>query len=161
MKKVNQLVLMIAIFCWAGIVGAIFYSHIAVLPSILYHLPESRVLENGPFPIKDEFFWKAIHPIVILFTMLALIFNWKNIQRRKLIGAASIIYIIALIATFTFFVPELITMLKSNQNISITKSEWLARGERWIKLSWIRGGFMFIGFFLLLQSLTKSDQNNF
>lgn len=157
MKKAGQPLLFLAIICWAGIIGAVLYSHIAYFPSLLSHLPESSVLVNGPYPIRDEVFWKMIHPVTILFTILALVFNWKNTPRRKLIGYATIIYVLALIATFTFFVPELMEFFKSSQNTSVTASEWLARGQRWLQLSWIRGSFMFLGFILILLALTKTD----
>lgn len=156
MKKANQLFMFLAIFCWAGIVGGILYSHTATLPSLLLHLPESSVLENGPFPLKDEAFWKMIHPFTILFTVLALVINWKNTAMRKYIVYAAVIYILALIATFTYFVPEIQEFVKSNQNTSVPASEWLSRGHRWLQLSWIRGSFMFLGFILMLVALTKT-----
>lgn len=156
MKKTGQLFLFIAIICWAGIFGAFLYSHIATMPSLLSHLPESSVLANGPYPVKDEAFWKMIHPVTILFTVLALITNWKINNRRKLIGVAMIIYILALVATFTYFVPELMEFFKSNQNTTITAAEWHERGQTWQHLSWIRGAFMFLGFILMLLALTKN-----
>lgn len=107
MKQANQLFMFLAIFCWAGIVGGVLYSHTATLPSLLLHLPESSVLENGPYPLKDEAFWKIINPITILFTILALATNWKNATRRKFIVYALGIHVVALIATFTYFIPEI------------------------------------------------------
>lgn len=157
MKKASQLFMFLAIFCWAGIVGGILYSHTATLPSLLLHLPESSVLENGPFALKDEAFWKMIHPVTILLTVIALATNWKNTARRKYMVYASGIYIIALIATFTYFIPEIKEFVKSNQNTSVPASEWLSRGQRWLQLSWVRGSFMFLGFILMLLALTKTD----
>lgn len=156
MKKANQFFLISTIFCWSIIIGAVVYSHIAYFPSLVFHLPESSILANGPYKINDELFWKLIHPITILFTSLSLYFNWKNIEVRKSITIALLIYVLALIATFTFFVPELITFFNSSSNNSLLKPEWLARGERWLYLSWLRGCLMFIGFFLLLSALKKS-----
>lgn len=157
MRKAGQPLLFIAIFCWAGIVGGVLYSHTATLPSLLLHLPGSSVLENGPYPLKDEAFWKMIHPFTILFTVLALAANWKNTERRKYMVYAIGIYVVALIATFTYFIPEIKAFISSNQNTSVPASEWLARGQRWLQLSWIRGAFMFLGFMLILLALTKTD----
>ncbi|MCC6257649.1 MAG: DUF1772 domain-containing protein [Chitinophagaceae bacterium] len=157
MKKAGQLFLIIAIICWAGILGAVLYAHIAVMPSLLSHLPESWILESGPYPIRDEIFWKLIHPFSILFTIITLIVNWKILSRRKLIAGAAIIYLVALIATYTYFVPELMEFVKSAQNTSVTAAEWLERGQRWQHLSWIRGAFMLSGFVLLLLALSKSE----
>ena len=107
MRKAGQPLLFVAIFCWAGIVGGVLYSHTATLPSLLLHLPGSSVLENGPYPLKDEAFWKMIHPFTILFSVLALAANWKNTERRKYMVYAIGIYVVALIATFTYFIPEI------------------------------------------------------
>ncbi len=146
----------LAIFCWAGIVCGVLYSHTAILPSLLLHLPESSVLENGPFPLKDEAFWKTINPITILFTILALVTNWKNPSRRKYIVYAVSIHVVALIVTFTYFIPEIKEFVQSNQNTSVPASEWLLRGQRWLQFSCIRGAFMFLGFIFMLLALTKT-----
>ena len=156
MRKANQLFMYLAIFCWAGIVGGVLYSHTATLPSLLLHLPGSSVLENGPYPLKDEAFWKMIHPVTILFTILALATNWENTARRKYMVYAVGIYVVALIATFTYFIPEIKEFIKSNQNTTVSASEWLSRGQRWLQLSWIRGSFMFLGVF---SNVTGIDKN--
>lgn len=156
MEKINQFLLAIAIFCWSLIIGAVIYSHLAYFPSLVSNLPDSSVLANGPYKINDELFWKIIHPITIIFTTLSLYFNWKNAAVRKPIAIAMFIYVIALMATFTYFVPELIAFFNSNINKSVTSAEWISRGERWIFLSWVRGVFMIIGFLMLLRSFKKA-----
>ncbi|MBS1620376.1 MAG: DUF1772 domain-containing protein [Bacteroidetes bacterium] len=157
MKQASQLFMFLAIFCWAGIVGAVLYAHISPLRALLLYLPESSILENGPFPLKDELFWKMIHPVAIVFTVLALVTNWGNKNRRKYIAYAAGIYAVALIFTFTYFVPEIKEFANSNHNTSIPATEWHARGQRWYQLSWIRGVSMFIGFIFMLLALTKTD----
>lgn len=149
----------IAIFCWAGIVGAVLYAHISPLRALLLYLPESSILENGPFPLKDELFWKMINPITFVFTVLALVTNWGNKERRKYIAYAAGIYTVALIVTFIYFVPEIKEFANCNNNTSVPASEWQVRGQRWYQLSWIRGVSMFIGFILMLLALTKSGIN--
>ena len=98
-----------------------------------------------------------IHPFTILFSVLALAANWKNTERRKYMVYAIGIYVVALIATFTYFIPEIKAFISSNQNTSVPASEWLSRGQRWLQLSWIRGSFMFLGFMLMLLALTKTN----
>lgn len=160
MKNISQLFMFLAIFCWAGIVGGVLYSHTATLPSLLLHLPESSVLENGPFPLKDAAFWKLIHPVTILFTVLALATNWKNTTRRKFMVYASGIYVVALIATSIYFIPEIKELINSTHNTSVPASEWLSRGRMWLQLSWIRGLIMFLGFIFMLLALTKTEASD-
>ena len=53
MKQASQISLFIAITCWAALVGAILYSHIAYFPGYLSHLPDSNkiITEYG---VQDE-----------------------------------------------------------------------------------------------------------
>jgi hypothetical protein len=60
-----------------------------------------------------------------------------------------------MVATFTFFVPELIDFAESG-NGSTTSNDWVQRGQSWQHLSWIRGFFMYIAFIMLLIALTKN-----
>lgn len=156
MKNSGQIFMFLAIFCWARIVGGVLYSHTATLPSLLLHLPESSILENGPFPLKDKEFWKIVNPITILSTILAMATNWKNKARRQFIIYAFSIHAVALIATITYFIPEIKEFVISNQNTAVPASEWLSRGRMWLQLSWIRGTFMFLGFIFMLLALTKT-----
>ncbi len=149
-----------AIVCWACIIGAFLYLWIMIFPTLLSHLPESSILVNGPYSINDQIFWQAIHPITVFFSMLALIFNWENKDRRKLISVAIGIYILILIATFIFFVLELMEFYHSNQNTLITASERYHRGQVWSRLNVVRGLFMSFGFLLLLIALTKDHTNH-
>lgn len=156
MKKANQIFLFISTICWGCLIGGIIYSHIAFMPSFLTHLPDSSIMVNGPYPVNDEIFWKTIHPITMLSTLIALALNWKFKFHRNYILIATVIYVLALIATFTYFVPELIEFSKSNQS-SVSADEWLARGDKWQHLSWIRGTFMTLGYVMLLIALSKTD----
>jgi hypothetical protein len=68
--------------------------------------------------------------------------------------------VLAIIATATYFVPELMAFADSNNATTVTPSEWFQRGQTWQHLSWIRGSFMFTGFFMLLIALTKENGVN-
>jgi hypothetical protein len=64
-----------------------------------------------------------------------------------------------LIITSLFFVPELMAFAKSPES-NLPAAEWLARGNRWQYLSWIRGAVCFVFFVPLLVALTKSDADD-
>jgi dolichyl-phosphate-mannose--protein O-mannosyl transferase len=155
MNQLRQLFLFITIIVWGTVIGGVTYSHIAYFPSYLSHLPESTNLVKGPYAIRDANFWMLVHPILILSILITLILNWKNQDRRKYIFVAVIIYALAIIATFSYFVPELMAFADSSKS-TISATEWLHRGTKWQYLSWVRGFFMYVGFIMLLISLTKN-----
>lgn len=157
MQQAKQLSLLIAITAWAILIGGIVYAHLVYFPPYLSHLPESNALITGPYAIRDENFWMRIHPVAILSTVIALLLNWKLQARRKWIAAAAIIYTGVIIATATYFLPGLLAFANS-ANSNLTVAEWYQRGQTWQYLSWLRGAFMFAGFILLLQALTKGRQ---
>ena len=157
MKLATQFFLFLTIILWANIIEAITYSHIAFLPSYLSHLPESSILVTGNYPIEEGKFWTMIHPLTVLSLIITILLNWKNNSRRKYLLISLGIYALALIATFTYFLPELGAFRESNSATTISAEEWLARGQRWQSLSLIRGFGMLIGFLMLLVALTKKS----
>src|SRR5450432_3243597 len=107
MNRTGQLFLFIALILWGTLVGAMMYSHIVYFPPYLSHLPASNALINGLYGIHDEDFWKLIHPALILSLIITIILNWKLVERRKYLFIVLGIYALAIIATFAYFVPEL------------------------------------------------------
>ena len=160
MQKSRQLSLFITITLWAIIIGGIAYSHIVYFPPYLSHLPESNQLITGEFGLKDGNFWMLVHPLVIIFTVITLILNWKLKVRRKFILIPLGIYALVIIATATYFLPRLFAFADSNNSTTVTPSEWFQRGQTWQHLSWIRGFFMYLGFIMLLIALTKDKNEN-
>ena len=90
--QAKQLSIFITISVWAMLIGGIMYSHIVYMPAYLGHLPESNSLIRGAYGLKDENFWMVIHPFAILSTIVSLVLNWKNKERRRLISITSIIF---------------------------------------------------------------------
>ncbi len=156
MQQARQISLFITITLWAIIIGGVLYSHIVYFPPYLSHLPESNNLITGEYGLKDQNFWMPLHPLAILSTITSLIVNWKETARRKLILIATGIYALAIIATAIYFVPNLIAFADSGKSTTVTAAEWYQRGQTWQQLSWIRGATLFVGFILLLVSLTKT-----
>lgn len=160
MDNARNVSLYITVFFWANIVGAISYAHIAFFSTYLVNLPESTLLINEEFGIRDANFWMNIHPLAIVSTILALILNRKT-ARKKLIAIPAFIYLVVMAATAIYFVPELLEFEESRQMPEISKQQWLERGRTWQYASWIRGAFMYAGFVMLLVALRKpSDKEN-
>src|SRR5688572_29315157 len=160
MIKARQLSLFIAITCWALLVGGVVYTHIVYFPPYLSHLPESNKLITGDYGLHDRNFWMFVHPLAIVSTIMTLILNWKLKTRRKFILTTFSIYVLVIIATATYFLPDLMTFAESNNITTVTPSEWFQRGQTWQRWSWIRGSFVFTGFFMLLIALTKDSTEN-
>ena len=59
-----------------------------------------------------------------------------------------------LVATQIYFFPELAAFAQSPES-NVSAAEWIARGQRWQRMSWIRGGVMYAGIVPLLFALTK------
>ncbi|MBC7889319.1 MAG: hypothetical protein H7Z13_15690 [Ferruginibacter sp.] len=158
MEQARQISLFITLIIWATLIGGIMYSHIVYFPPYLSHLPESNSLITGAYGLHDGNFWMLVHPLAILSTIVTLILNWKLTTRRKFILISFGIYALAIIATAIYFVPGLMAFADSTHSTTITKSEWFQRGQAWQRMSWIRGFFIYAGFFSLLVALTK-DRN--
>lgn len=158
MKRLNlgTYVLFLAIIFWAVLLGGIVYSHLVYFPVYLSDLPGSAVVVTGKYGLHEGRFWMTIHPLLILSLIAAAVSNWKFKARRKLILLSIAAYIVVLTVTSLYFVPELMAFERSAES-GLTAAEWLARGNRWQYLSWMRGAVCFIFFVPLLVALTKSD----
>ncbi|MGI9066622.1 MAG: hypothetical protein ACR2HX_09495 [Pyrinomonadaceae bacterium] len=117
-------------------------------------MPDSAVVVNGTYGLNEVPFWAIIHPLLILSLIVTLVLNWKSRPRRKLILISFATYIVLLVVTQIYFVPELVAFKHSPES-SLSPAEWLARGQRWQKLSWIRGAVCYAALVPLLLALTK------
>jgi hypothetical protein len=156
MINARQVSLYVALTFWAIIIGGVMYSHIVYFPAYLSHLPESNQLIKGEYGLHDENFWMFVHPFAIVTTVATLILNWRIQSRRKPILIALSIYILAIVVSAIYFIPNLLIFANSDTITTVTPSEWYSRGQNWQHLSWLRGGSLYIGFLLLLSALTKN-----
>jgi hypothetical protein len=147
---------MAATILYGILIGGIVYAHVVFFPPYLSALPGSAVLTNGPYALHDEYFWMLIHPVAILALIVALVLNWKAPTRRKLIAIPLTWYIIALIVTAIYFVPEL-RAFHTSPTSGISASEWFARSQRWQHLSWTRGIISGLAMIPLLLALISRE----
>jgi hypothetical protein len=157
-SKLRTYSLFPAVILWGTLLGGIAYSHLVYFPVYLSALPDSAALVNGPYGLNEGIFWIIIHPLLIVSLIIALATNWKSRPRRKLILISCLVYILALVITGVYFVPELEAFRHSPES-GVSRAEWLTRGQRWQKLSWIRGIFMYAGILPLLLALSKPGSN--
>lgn len=152
--RLSTVSLMLSIILWGTLLGGIAYSHLVYFPVYLSALPDSAVIVNGPYGLNEGKFWGLIHPLLILSLIATIVLNWNQKARRKLIGITIVLYVLTILATALYFVPELMAFANS-PNLSVSPEEWLARGRRWQWLSWLRGALMYIGVVPLLFALTR------
>ncbi len=158
-RNLGTFALMLAVVLWGTLLGGIAYSHIVYFPVYLSDLPASAVLVNGPYGLNEGIFWLLIHPLLIISLIAALVLNWNSRARRNLIALSFVVYILVLIVSQLYFVPELV-LFKHSPESTIPASDWLARGKRWQRLSWVRGLIMYLSIVPLLFALTKSNADS-
>ena len=156
--RLSTVSLMLSIVLWGTLLGGVAYSHLVYFPVYLSALPDSAVVVNGPYGLREEIFWGLIHPLLILSLIVTLALNWKFRARRRLIAITIALYVLALVATTFYFVPELRAFANSPK-LAVSPAEWLARGQRWQRLSWLRGMMMYVGLVPLLLALAKPVDN--
>jgi hypothetical protein len=151
----RTIALMLSIILWGTLLGGVAYSHLVFSPVYLSGLPDSTVLVNGPYGLNDGAFWVTIHPLLILSLLVTLSLNWGLQSRRRLILISFIVYVVVLIISVLYFVPELMAFKESLQS-GVPRADWLARGRKWLILSCVRGSICYVAFVPLLIALTKS-----
>ena len=153
-RNLGTPVLMLAIIFWGTLLGGIAYSHLVYFPVYLSALPDSAVVVNGPYRLNEGIFWIIIHPLLIISLAAALVMNWQSSARRKLIAVSLTVYVLVLLVSQFYFIPEL-ALFKHSPESTVPATEWLARARRWQRLSWLRGLTMYLAFVPLLFALTK------
>lgn len=149
---------MVAVVLYGVLLGGVAYSHIVYFPVYLGHLPESAVLTNGEFALHEENFWLLIHPMLLMSLSFALWINWRDKYRRNRIALTSAAYVLVLVISSLYFIPQL-REFRDSQRSSISVEDWHARGERWQHMSWLRGGTLFLCIAPLLLALAKPEDD--
>lgn len=155
MKSKNIFYILNCIF-FCLIIGAGVYEHFAVLPVAFSEPPKSLTMFQGDYAIQQATFWKLIHPITLILFIITLALNWRT-GRRKSILIALGIYFLILVATFIYFVPQLMHITGTHYSETVDTSLQKS-GSLWITLSLVRAVFMVISAFILISGLTINDK---
>jgi hypothetical protein len=151
-SRPGTLSLFLAIILWGTLLGGVAYSHLVYFPVYLSALPASAVVVNGPYGLNEAIFWMTIHPLLVAALLAALALNWRSRPRRKLIAISFVVYALVLVVSALFFIPEL-GAFKHSPESALSPAEWLARGQRWQHLSWLRGATLYAAELPLLFAL--------
>ena len=138
------------------VIGGAVYEHLTSVPVWSSAVPASLAMFQGEYAITPFRFWIPAHPITLALLLIALVLNWRT-EGRKFILLTLTGYALVLLATFLFFVPELLAITQSpfanTMDVALTN-----RAKLWESLSLIRLGAMLVLASTLLFGLTKVDR---
>src|SRR5690349_9520380 len=109
---VSMILLRLATIGWGVLCGGIVYEHLAIVPQWSKQPPASLSMWTGPFGVKAERFWMGIHPLVLLLLAGALVTGFGDAEQRVTLSVVIGAYVAALAATFAWFVPELLKLIR-------------------------------------------------
>lgn len=156
MRSFKTFILIAAAISSITVIGAAVYEHTTLVPTWSAAPPASLAMFQGDYGFSAETFWKSIHPVSILLLIATLIANWKT-DRRRLISIALGGYVLILVVTAIYFVPELLEIINTPYSTTVDPS-LVKRAQLWETLSLVRLGFLIVLFGGLLYSLTKGNE---
>ncbi len=155
MKSLKTYALIAASICFIIVIGGAVYEHLTMVPRWKLAPPNSLTMFQGEYGINSGRFWQLIHPVTLVLLIASLTTNWKT-EGRKYIAIPLTGYVIILIITFSYFVPELLAIIQTPYRPSV-ESGLVARAGLWEKLSLVRLGVLFILAATLLLGLTRTN----
>ncbi len=151
MKK--EILYAITCLAFAIIIGGAVYEHINMVPVWSSAPPMSLSMFQGPHGIRQDLFWKFIHPVNLLLIITTLIVNRRS-PRKKNIVILLVGYMAILIITSIYFVPELIQITTTDYAAS-SDPDLARRASLWEKLSLVRLFLLLVLSQILFLGLTK------
>ena len=140
------------------VAGAAVYEHIAVVPAWSAAPPASLTMFQGAYGMNPGPFWQSIHPVTLIFFIITLITFWKTARRKNVLLAVGG-YVLVLVSTAIYFVPELLHITLTPYADSIDAA-LVKRAKMWELLSLIRLLFIVALIIVLMLGLTKNGRRN-
>ena len=122
-------VLWVAMLAAVCVCAAGSYEHVVIVPEWTAAPPGSLAMFHGAHAIDTGRWWRVVH-IPTLTLCVAAFARLRGHPRRRLAGAAALVYALVLVATLAWYLPEL-TALTGDPAAAIVQAEWKARAERW------------------------------
>lgn len=151
----RDIVYAFACLSFSVVIGAAIYEHVAVVPRWSAAPPLSLSMFQGKYGLNPTPFWMAIHPVTLILLLTAIVLFWKTGSRAHLLITASG-YILILLITFVFFVPELVAItgspMSGDVDVSLTK-----RAGLWEALSLVRLSVLVVLSIILFLGLKRQQ----
>ena len=151
----KNIVYAFACLSFSVVIGAAIYEHVAVVPRWSAAPPLSLSMFQGEYGLNPTPFWMAIHPATLLLLAASILLFWKTGSRPYLL-ITSVGYVVILLITFAFFVPELVAItgsaISGKADVSLTK-----RAGLWETLSLVRLTILIVLSIILFLGLTRQQ----
>jgi len=152
----RTLILILGAISFIIVIGGAVYEHAGVVPIWASAAPASLAMFQGEYAIVPFRFWIPVHPVTVILLLTALALNWKT-ERRTYILITLAGYFVVLIATFLYFVPELMSIIQTAYSTAIDPN-LTRQAKTWETMSLVRLAFMFVLAVILLFGLSKSGE---
>jgi len=147
LRQQREVVLWLAMLAVAGVCAAGTYEHVVIVPVWTAAPPDSIAMFHGPHPIDPGRWWRVVHAPAFLLSVAAALML-RGHARRRIVGAAVLVYAVVLAVTAAWFLPELLALIGDPAAL-LAPDEWRARGRRWELASLARLALMYIDVALL------------
>lgn len=152
----KNLWLILASIGFIVVLGAAIYEHVNVVPRMSAAPPMSLSMFSGQYGLETSSFWIPVHPINLVFFIIALIANWKT-ERKQRILTVFLSYVGILLITGIYFVPTLLSIINTPYQLMVDEA-LRSKVVLWERLSLVRMCFIFILAAMLLSSLSLSNE---
>lgn len=149
---------MLASIAFITIIGAAIYEHAAVVPVWSAAPPHSLSMFQGEYGLQAANFWKPVHPVTILLLAAALFTNWRQSSRKQILIVFGC-YLLILVITAAYFVPELLSITTSEYSRAANQ-DLTSRAQTWERLSLVRLGALLVLAVVLLHGLSAKQIKN-
>lgn len=139
--KLGLVVLWAAMLAATGVCAAGSYEHTVIVPEWTAAPPESIAMFHGPYALDTGRWWRTVHFPTLLLSIGAFVLL-RGHPRRAQIGGAVVGYLLLLVLTVGWILPELMA-LTGDPAATIPPVEWGQRAKRWEVLSLLRLGLMY------------------
>jgi hypothetical protein len=151
-KSFSNILHILASIAFISIIGAGIYEHATSVPVWRIAPPMSLTMFQGEYGIKPANFWIPVHPVAVLLMVAALVANWKQPSQKQILIVLCG-YLLILLITAIYFVPELMAITKAAYSMTVS-SDLTSRAETWEKLSLLRLSVLLVLAGVLLHALT-------
>lgn len=153
--ELKNIIYALVCLSFAVVIGGAIYEHIGVVPKWRLAPPVSLSMFQGKYGLDPSTFWKSIHPVTLILFIITLIIFWRTASKPYIL-IPLIGYILVLIITAIYFVPELLsitgTAFSDHADASL-----MQRARLWEILSLVRLAFLIILSIILFLGVNRVE----
>lgn len=157
MSNLRTFLLIVGGISFITVIGGAVYEHLAVVPVWASAVPASLSMFQGEYGLRAQNFWIPIHPVTLVLLAASLVLHWRT-PRRNFILTTLAGYLLILVITFFYFVPELMALTQSAYSTAVD-AELTRRAGMWETLSLVRLAFLVVLAVALLRGLSLPEED--